>query len=221
MLNDKIYKLLPISVKRAYMNSIVVKGYNNNNYFDEYRSRSLTEHEMQTISKFVKYSSKRHPRLLDLGCGNGTVFDTFMVSLGVELVGVDLVKKHIEHAKSILPESVFVTSDFMEYEPLYKFDLVTAFYSLYNLPKEIHGELIKKIADWLKPYGSALLLIRVRGVGEFDKQESWCGAPMAFSYGDYTEFVNHAISAHLMYKVIPHEDNDEYVWLELHKGPLL
>lgn len=63
--------------------------------------------------------------------------------------------------------------------PAASFAAVTAFYSISHVPREQHGELLRRVATWLKPGGSFLAVL---GAGDLpDWTGEWLGVPMFFS----------------------------------------
>lgn len=213
----KLYTILPTFMKDSIMRSIVKNGYAKNDYNTVARTRELTEHEESAITTLFNIVKKDNPILLDIGCGDGKLFDTYMYDKGAQITGIDLSARQIYWAKKNLPNCEFLCCDFMKFKVSDKFDLVTAFYSVYNIPRQRHKKLFKKIYSWLKQDGAALLLLRVNGVGDFDYWNNWCGSEMAFSYDDSDKMIKYAKKAGFVVAMKEHKENDEYVWMYLLK----
>lgn len=94
--------------------------------------------------------------ILDIGCGVGipvarTLARRFTVT------GVDISVGMINRARVNVPNATLIHGDIMSVEfPSSHFDAVTAFYSIFNLPREEHPELMRRIYSWLKPGGYLL-----------------------------------------------------------------
>lgn len=222
-MNKKLVKLLwvlPVSLQHKIMAKTTVANYAVNDYNERYSraDSKLDDTQVYIISEYLDRLAYKGD-ILDLGCGNGERYDRFLSNKGFKITGVDISEKQIEHAKSILPEHQFVTSDFMKYVPAKKFDGITAFYSLYNIPRRMHKKLLKKCYNWLNPSGRMLALIRVESVGEVDYWDNWCGAPAMFSYYSSKKFKEIARKVGFYVTQFYYTHNTEYVWLILSKKP--
>jgi SAM-dependent methyltransferase len=95
-------------------------------------------------------------RVLELGCGAGTD-ETVELAKRFRLRGVDVSGEQISRARAAVPDADFVHADFLELElPPESFDAVCSFYVFNHVPRELLGELLERIAGWLRPGGLAL-----------------------------------------------------------------
>lgn len=213
----KIYSIMPVFIKEKIMHRIILNGYAKNDYNVSCRRRALTEHERNIIDMTFSMSGKSNPTVLDIGCGDARLFGTYMRSKGGRITGIDISPRQIKAASMNLPTEKFLCIDFMKFSTKQPYDIITAFYSIYNIPRQLHKKLFNKIKLWLKDNGVALILIRVEGVGDFNYWSDWCGAEMVFSYDDHDVMIRYAKEAGFKVQVHKHEDNDEYLWLLLTK----
>jgi len=121
-------------------------------------------------------------RVLELGCGRG-VPATRELAKRHEVVGVDISTAQIALARHHVPEATFVHADVMELElPPESFDAVVSIYMFGHIPPVEQGELVRRIADWLRPGG---WLFTTMGARDEDAPEmvedDWLGAPMYFA----------------------------------------
>jgi len=121
-------------------------------------------------------------RVLELGCGRG-VPATRELAKRHEVVGVDISSSQIALARHHVPEATFVHADVMELElPPESFDAVVSIYMFGHIPPDEQGELVHRIAGWLRPGGWVLTTM---GAREEDVpamvEEDWLGAPMYFA----------------------------------------
>ncbi|MGH9005009.1 MAG: class I SAM-dependent methyltransferase, partial [Acidimicrobiia bacterium] len=121
---------------------------------------------------------------LDLGCSTGSKATTALAAEFAAVTGVDISAKSLMVARWRLPAVTFVNADMTSLElPEGSFDLVTAFYSIIHLPREEHGELLRRVAEWLRPGGG---LIASLGASCGDAyEEDWLGVPMYWSSWDH------------------------------------
>ena len=122
-------------------------------------------------------------RVLDLGCGAGIPVSRRLAEKAA-VVGVDISAGQIALARQNVPEAHFIHADMMAIEfPHASFDGIGAFFSLTHLPREEHAEMLRRIANWLRPGG-----VFVASMGASPSQDAveqnWLGAPMFFSHFD-------------------------------------
>jgi SAM-dependent methyltransferase len=121
---------------------------------------------------------------LDLGCGTGRHVTAALAAAGYRVTGLDVSSRSIDVARRELPSVRFVVGDMASatFRPG-SFDLVTAFYSIIHLPREEHGEVLRRVATWLRPGGG---LIASLGASCGDAyEEDWLGVPMYWSSWDH------------------------------------
>jgi SAM-dependent methyltransferase len=95
-------------------------------------------------------------RVLELGCGGGTA-ETIELAKRFRVTGVDASTEQIRRARAVVPNADFVHADFLEFElPRESFDAICSFYVLNHVPRERLGELLQRIAAWLRPGGLTL-----------------------------------------------------------------
>jgi len=121
---------------------------------------------------------------LDLGCGTGRHVTSALAAAGFRVTGLDVSARSLDVARRELPAVRFLEGDMATASfPARSFDLVTAFYSIIHLPREEHGELLRRVAYWLRPGGG---LIASLGTSCGDAyEEDWLGVPMYWSSWDH------------------------------------
>ncbi|MGE4267855.1 MAG: class I SAM-dependent methyltransferase [Deferribacterales bacterium] len=92
-------------------------------------------------------------KALDIGCGAGGRFIHAMQAAGFAVTGVDISAKMIELAKENHPEHTFFHDDICKWQSDIKFDLITAWDSIFHLPLNMHESVIDKLCGLLKPEG--------------------------------------------------------------------
>ena len=121
---------------------------------------------------------------LDLGCGTGRHVTATLAAAGYRVTGIDVSARSIDVARRELPSVRFVVGDMAEarFAPG-SFDLVTAFYSIIHLPREEHGEVLRRVAGWLRPGGGFIASLGASCGDAYE--EDWLGVPMYWSSWDH------------------------------------
>jgi SAM-dependent methyltransferase len=90
--------------------------------------------------------------VLEVGCGPGT--DAQAIAKGRRYTGVDLSAVQLAHARAAVPGGTFIHADVFDVElPPASFDAVIALYVFGHVPSARLGELLDRIATWLRPGG--------------------------------------------------------------------
>ena len=98
-------------------------------------------------------------RVLDLGCGPGVPVAARLAREHA-VTGVDFSSAQLRLARANVPSARFVESDLMavDFAPA-SFDAIVSFYAIFHLPREEHGELLRRIGRWLAPGGFLLATV--------------------------------------------------------------
>lgn len=146
-------------------------------------TRNATELRLQ-ISGYIGELSSRVQgggKVADLGCGAGIPFTAMLADL-FEVTGVDFSSRQLDLARENVPRATFLQADMTEVSfPAGSLDAVTAFFSIIHVHRDLHAELFRDIASWLKPGGVFIAALGKRGQEE-DWDEDWLGARMFWSY---------------------------------------
>jgi SAM-dependent methyltransferase len=120
------------------------------------------------------------PDVLEVGCGAGIEPTPTFAARG-RLIGIDISKAQIEHARAAIPDAEFIHGDITrtDFDPE-SFDAVVALYVLTHiLSAELPG-LLQRITQWLRRGG--VLLATFGGRGRHDSfVDDFLGVPMFFS----------------------------------------
>jgi SAM-dependent methyltransferase len=118
--------------------------------------------------------------VLDVGCGPGFV-TAHLAGLGVDVSGVDLSPRMVEHARRLHPGLRFEVGSSTEL-CLDEASLggVLGWWSLFNLPREVLPGVLASFAGALLPGGQALIGTHV-GDGEFVRTEGYGGVPVTWT----------------------------------------
>jgi cyclopropane fatty-acyl-phospholipid synthase-like methyltransferase len=121
-------------------------------------------------------------RVLELGCGRGVPATRELAKLH-EVVGVDISSSQIALARHHVPEATFVHADVMDLDlPQESYDAVVSIYMFGHIPPEEQGELVGRIATWLRPGGWLLTTMGARDEDAPEMvEDDWLGAPMYFA----------------------------------------
>ena len=90
--------------------------------------------------------------ILEVGCGPGT--DARALADGRRYTGIDLSGVQLRHARVAVPQGTFILGDVLEVDlPPSSFDAVVAFSVFGHIPAARLGELLDRLAVWLRPGG--------------------------------------------------------------------
>jgi ubiquinone/menaquinone biosynthesis C-methylase UbiE len=121
--------------------------------------------------------------VLDLGCGTGQLATAYLVERGLRVTGVDISVSSVAAARRAVPGAQFMAADMAELElPGESLDLVTAFYSIIHLPRDLHAGLFAAISRWMRPGGVLVASLATRA--SENVAQDWLGAPMYWSSWD-------------------------------------
>ena len=128
------------------------------------RTRSRIWEELRFFEKYIADNEK----VLDLGCGNGRLYELFKEKT-IDYYGVDFSEKLIEIARKRYPQFEFQVADALNLPfSANFFDKVFNIAVLHNIPsKELRLKCLKEIKRVLKPEG--LLILTVWNLGSFRK----------------------------------------------------
>jgi SAM-dependent methyltransferase len=118
--------------------------------------------------------------VLDVGCGPGTV-TAFLAGLGLDVSGVDLSPRMIEHARRLHPGLRFEVASATELhlEPA-SLGGVLGWWSLFNLPRDVLPGVLASFARALVP-GGQLILATHGGEGDVARTEAYGGVPVTWT----------------------------------------
>jgi SAM-dependent methyltransferase len=118
--------------------------------------------------------------VLDVGCGPGTVTG-YLAERGVDVSGIDLSPRMIEHARRLYPQCRFSVGSSTD------LDLAEAscggllgWWSLFNLPRHVLPRVLSSFARALVPAGQVILATHV-GDGDWPRTEAYGGVSVRWT----------------------------------------
>lgn len=182
------------------MNQKVKAGYNvaAKNYSSEFRDQFKNEKHLSELVAVLQPSST----ILDVGCGAGKPIDSFLVSNGMTVIGIDISEAQIELARSSVPEATYEVKDMSELQDSeYQVDAVVSFYAIFHTPREKHIDLLKKFRSFINIGGYLLITM---GASDWEgKEDNFCGSEMYWSH--YGEEKNLELVAEAGFEIIKSE----------------
>ena len=118
--------------------------------------------------------------VLDVGCGPGTV-TAYLADRGVDVAGVDLSPRMIDHARRLHPTCIFSVASATELE-LAESSLggVIGWWSLFNLPRDVLPQVLASFARALRPGGQVIIGTHVGGE-DLARTEAYGGIPVRWT----------------------------------------
>lgn len=121
--------------------------------------------------------------LLDVGCGTGQP-STKMLAGHFNVTGVDFSGEAIARAKENITNACFLQKDITKINfPPASFDVITAFYSIFHVPRVQQPGLIQKMGVWLRPGGILIATMGIRSIKALYDHD-WMGTQMYWSSFD-------------------------------------
>ncbi len=121
---------------------------------------------------------------VDLGCGAGVPITRYFAEGGYDVTGYDVSAKMLELARKNVPSARFEQTAVQDLRlPADSIDLVLSFFAIIHIERVLHAELFRRMFEWLRPGGIALLSLGA-GDNPQEHQDDWLGAPMEWSHFD-------------------------------------
>jgi SAM-dependent methyltransferase len=117
---------------------------------------------------------------LDVGCGPGTV-TAYLAALGVDVSGVDLSPRMVDHARRLHPRQRFAVASVTDLR-LAPASLagVLGWWSLFNLPRDVLPRVLASFSPALVPGGQVLIGTHV-GDDDVVRTEAYGGVPVSWT----------------------------------------
>ncbi len=127
------------------------------------------------VQKLLQYLPKQST-ILDLGCGAGVPVDDILLKAGHEVVGIDISSEQVKLARQNCPQGQYMVGDIRDLAVgEYQVRAVVSFYTIFHIPRNEQGNILKTVASFL-PKGGMLLL--TMGDREFEGMHQLHGTPM-------------------------------------------
>lgn len=118
--------------------------------------------------------------VLDVGCGPGTV-TAYLQERQVDVSGIDLSPRMIANARRLHPECRFRVGSWTELElPAASYGGILAWWSLFNLPRDLVPPVLSHCAQALKPGGQLMLATHV-GDEDVQRTEAYGDVPVRWT----------------------------------------
>ena len=104
--------------------------------------------------------------ILDVGSGTGKPVAEILAAANHRVHGIDRSQVMVDLARKQIPSATFELADMLAYSPANPYDAVFAIFVFFALTRRQHGELLARIADWLKP--GALVHINALAADDYD-----------------------------------------------------
>ena len=136
------------------LTGIVENGYNTiaSAYHDQ-RDRFKSDEVLRSFISLLPPGGEVH----NVGCGAGVPVDRSLVDAGLTVTGVDISASMLELARVHVPEAHFMKMDMrrLAFDSC-SFDGVSAYYSLFHVPKDEHFRVLAGFSRVLWPDGILL-----------------------------------------------------------------
>ncbi|WP_258348135.1 class I SAM-dependent DNA methyltransferase [Saccharopolyspora gregorii] len=118
--------------------------------------------------------------VLDIGCGPGTVTG-YLAERGLDVSGVDLSPRMVEHARRLHPGCSFRVGSATELDLAdSSFGGLLGWWSLFNLPREVLPGVLSSFASALVPGGQLIIATHV-GDDDVQRTKAYYGVPVRWT----------------------------------------
>jgi len=198
-----------------------------NGFADTYEANHGAFDITEILNRFHSSLEPEIGKLLDLGCGAGEPVARYFLNNNWQVTGVDFSERMIELAAKYAPKMVAIRGDIREvkFEPN-QFDAVTATYSLFHIPSQLHAELLSEVFQWLKPKGKVLFTYATReytGAEEYSGYKEFMGTELYYSHKKPTELyddlqrIGFNLESHEYHTIC----NETFLWVTAQKPTIL
>ena len=128
----------------------------------------------EKIVEFTENHSNKNPDILDLGSGEGVLFDYFNPDNINAFLGMDFSSVSIKKANAVIREkATFICADLHSFKPVSNYDVIVLNEAFYYIHETKKSEVIDLIVNHLKPDGIIIVSIYREGLGcwEYFKTE--------------------------------------------------
>lgn len=118
--------------------------------------------------------------VLDVGCGPGTT-TAYLAEHGIEVSGVDLSSRMIDHARRLHPECRFTVGSATDLDlRIASLGGILGWWSLFNLPRHVLPGVLDSFAAALRPGGQLIIATHV-GDNDVERTEAYNGVPVQWT----------------------------------------
>jgi SAM-dependent methyltransferase len=118
--------------------------------------------------------------VLDVGCGPGDL-TAYLAAKGLDVRGVDLSARMIEHARRSYPEQRFAVASATELELADSSSGgILGWWSLFNLPRHVLPQVLESFARALVPGGHVVVATHM-GDGDIERTEAYGAVPVSWT----------------------------------------
>lgn len=161
-------------------NDLVRENYNKVAHsYNSNRNPSENDKNLEQFNRMLKPNST----ILDIGCGAGKPVDSFFISKGHKVSGIDLSEEMIKLARQNVPKGKYKVQDMSQLQKNeYSVDAVVSFYAIFHTPRETHKDLFLKINSFLPIDGKILVTM---GFHDWEGEDhDFYGSSMYWSHFD-------------------------------------
>ncbi|MEU4390392.1 class I SAM-dependent methyltransferase [Kribbella sp. NPDC023855] len=118
--------------------------------------------------------------VLDVGCGPGAVTG-YLAERGLDVSGVDLSPRMVEHARRLYPDLKFDVASATELNlPDASYGGILGWWSLFNLPRHILPQVFETFARALVPGGHVIIGMHM-GDHDIERTEAYGAVPVSWT----------------------------------------
>lgn len=147
---------------------------------EKYDSWRIIDKFNDLLEKFVSCLPKEG-KILDAGIGSGIPSAKYLTDAGLKVTGIDISVIMLNMARRNVPEANLHKISITDVDKHFlknTFDGIISVFTLFHIPRKLHGEIFKKFANILKQGG--VLMIN-SGISESEGFNNFFDSPMFWS----------------------------------------
>lgn len=198
------------------MKNIVREGYSLGKYAKYFgRNNNLNSFQKLYFDSLIKVLPQKS-NILDLGCGTGMPFDSYLIDKGHNVTGIDIAENHIKEAENNIKKGTFILGDYTKHKfKKNSFNAVISLYSIFHIPKEEHQDIIKMIYEYLTKDGCLLITMGVSETAGIEIDYDFCGN-VKMAWSNYDSKKNIELLKRNGFNIIKYDNEADYGSEEYH-----
>lgn len=194
-------------------------SYEVNNYpKGSHDGRELKTYERKRFDEFVGKVKLLSRNVLDIGCGDGSMYVQYLLSSDLRYTGIDTCERLLRTARKYFKKAKFKRTDFLEASiPNEKYAGILCIDTFHHFHRDDMQEALQKMWDMLLCNGVVLMTLCTRKDSGQRYNDDWCGTLMYWDFPGYGKILEMCDDIGFEYRIYKDVDDAETKWVLLKK----